>query len=243
MHDFSLTLPDLDAVASWLDRVTAHISDDETIPVLTRVQITVGARHLLAVATDRYTLAVSRLEAPTGDVRGEFTVPGPWVRDVVAHYADEGRYDAVTLTLTADTITAAVPYDEPIRSPRGDDFGGPWRPGWRAMVASSLDHPADPAPVRVRADLLARFAPAAILTLSPDGTVSMAEGGGPVPYTVHSAGPQRPVALLSRDLIGLLAPIRADRPQQSTDPAEGTDPRAVWDLWAPILAAREPVAA
>lgn len=150
MHDFTLELPDASAVGAWLARVTPHISDDDTLPMLTCVQITIGDGHLLAVATDRFTLAVSRLDVPTlGAPRGTIGVPGQWARDAAAQFDDDDWYTALSLTLTGTRLALAADDDGPDDAlstelaPALDYDRGLWRPGWRAIVAASLDAPAD----------------------------------------------------------------------------------------------------
>lgn len=248
MDDFTLDLPDAAAAAAWLARVTPHISADDTLPMLTCVQITVGDRHLLAVATDRFTLAVSRLDVPTGAVRGTIAVPGQWARDAVDRFGDDDWYTALTMTLTGTrlALTPTGGYADPDDTlatelaSEADYDRGLWRPGWRAIVAASLDAPADTRPATLAAEYLGRFVPHTSVGLAPDGTVTLAEGNEPLPYQVHVPTEHRPVVLFSRDLIGIIAVRRIDRPQQATDSTEGNDPR---ETWAPILAAREQVAA
>lgn len=238
MDDFALTLPDAAAAAAWLDRVTPHIAADDALPALGCVQITVADGYLLAVATDRYTLAVSRIDAPTGTVRGTFLVSGEWAR-VAARVFDCESCDATTLTLTGRRVTLAAECCGAVTRPV-PDLGGAWWPEWRALLASSLDHPPADRPATVAAEYLTRFSPYTSVGLDADGAVSLADTAAPIPYTVHVPADHRPVVLLSRDLLGIIAVQRTDRPQQTTDSDAGTDMRA---LWAPVLETREQVPA
>lgn len=246
MDDFTLDGLDAAAVAAWLDRVTPHISDDDTLPMLTCVQITIGDGYLLAVATDRYTLAVSRLDVPTtGAPRGTIGVPGQWARDAAAYFGDVHWYSALTLTLTGTRLALAAgdDPDDTLATELASDLDydrGVWRPGWRAIVAASLDAPADTRPATVAAEYLSRFVPCVSVGLDPAGTVTLAEDAGPVPYRVHVPTDHRPVVLLSPDLLGIIAVRRVEQQQTPAAAADDTDPRA---LWAPILTAREQVAA
>lgn len=245
MHDFTLALPDASAVGAWLARTVPHISDDDTLPMLTCVQITIGDGHLLAVATDRFTLAVSRLDVPTvGAPRGTIGVPGQWARDAAAQFDDDDWYTALSLTLTGSRLALAPADghndpDDTLATELASDLDydrGVWRPGWRAIVAASLDAPADTRPANVAAEYLGRFVPHTSVGLAPDGTITLAEGNGPLPYRVHVPTDHRPVALLSPDLLGIIAVRRVEQQQATAAAADYTDPRA---LWAPILAARE----
>lgn len=246
MDDFTLDGLDAAAVAAWLDRVTPHISDDDTLPMLTCVQITIGDGYLLAIATDRFTLAVSRLDCATGTTRGTIGVPGQWARDAAAYFGDVRWYAALSLTLTGTRLALAAADDGPddtLATELASDLDydrGVWRPGWRAIVAASLDHPAADRPATVAAEYLARFVPHVSAGITPDGAVTLAEDAGPVPYRVHVPADHRPVVLISRDLLGIIAVRRVEQQQATEAPADDTDPRA---LWAPILAARELVPA
>lgn len=246
MHDFTLDGLDAAAVATWLDRVTPHISDDDTLPMLTCVQITIGDGYLLAVATDRFTLAVSRLDCATGTTRGTIGVPGQWARDAAAYFGDVHWYSALTLSLTGTRLALAADDDGPddaLVTELASDLDydrGVWRPGWRAIVAAALDHPAADRPAVVNVEYLSRFVPNTSVGLSPDGAVTLAEDAGPVPYRVHVPADYRPVVLISRDLLGIIAVRRVEQQQTPAAAADDTDPRA---LWAPILTAREQVAA
>lgn len=235
-------------VGAWLGRVLPHRGTDETLAVLTRVQITVGDGYLLAAATDRYTLGVARLQASTTVTTGriQFIVPGAWAVEL----ADElpGGRDAIApaaltvtdtaVTLSTDTLVIAgtdeICYD-------GDDFPTvpTWESGadpqwtrffdWESTARTLLAAPADPRPVHVAPGMLARFAESGAVILDPAGAAPLTvhqPGPGLPPLAVHYPGGQRALVVLGADFLGLLLPLRLEPDQQAAAPAAPDS--AVW---------------
>jgi DNA polymerase III beta subunit, central domain len=233
-------------VRDWLARVLAHRGTDDTLPFLTRVQITIGDRHLIAAATDRYTLAVARLNAETGTTRARFTLPGDWADQVMAELPGGQLSETpATLTLNGETFTIeATDYTDEDFEPY---FDGEWNTttvahggtffDWQPLVRSLLAAPADPAPVHVAARLLGRFTAPGAVTLDPAGPLALdrlAPGPNLPPLTLHSPGGGRPVLLLERGFLGLL-PIWRPRPGQLVSEPPTPAPAAWRDAWADLL--------
>lgn len=242
-------------VRDWLARVLPHRGTDDTLPFLTRVQITIGDGHLLAAATDRYTFAVARLDAETGTTRACFTISGEWVEQVMGELpgGQLGETPA-TLSLNGESFTIeASDYTDEDFEPYFDGewnttttaHGGPFFE-WQPLVRALLAAPADPAPVHVAARLLGRFTAPGAVTLDPAGPLvldRLAPGPGLPALTLHSPGQDRPVLLLDRGFLGLL-PTWKQRPGQLVSEPPTPAPTAWRNAWADLLTAhRVPVAA
>ncbi len=242
---------------AWLGRVLPHRGTDDTLPFLTRVEITVGDGHLIAAATDRYTLAAAHLPATTTGGGARFTVPGEWAEELTAALPDGALAHAgvrITVSDTAVTLdvealvyagTDEVCYD-------GDsfttvpDFGG-WQWDWRNAARDLLTAPADPAPVQVPARMLARFAVPGALTLDPAAPAPLAAltaSPDMPPLAVHHTSDPRLIALLGDGFLGLL---HVWRPPAGHGPAPDPvmpEPDAWRRAWSDLLTAdRAPVPA
>jgi hypothetical protein len=235
-------------VHDWLTRVLPHLGDDDTLPFLTRVQITIGDGHLLAAATDRYTFAATHLPANTGAGRACVTIPGEWAREIAAELGGHRIADVpAVLTLAGDRFTIDLPshHDEDFEP----YFDGEWNtaptePGtewvkWQALVRLPLSAPADPTPVPVRADLLARFTAPGALILNPAAPTvltAVTPGPGLPPLTVHSPAGAKTLVLLGPGFLGLLAVLRL-RPEHPALAAPPLDPDGWHAAWADIIGA------
>ena len=233
-------------VRDWLARVLPHVGEDDTLPMLMRVQVTVGDGYLLAAATDRFTLAVAHLPANTGAARARFTIDGQWAREMAAELDDHRRADVrAVLALGGATFSIDLPdfHDEDFEP----YFDGEWNATaigpvtefikWEGLVRPLLTEPRDPTPVHVRADLLARFTTPGALSLNPAAPTVLAAispGPGMPPLVVHSPGRDRPLVLLGPGFLGLLAVLRtrAERPVAATP---DIDPDAWHAAWAALL--------
>jgi hypothetical protein len=243
-------------LADALTQVLTHLGTDPTLPFLTRAQITIRDGYVLLAATDRYTLAVVRLPAATGTGRARFTIDGEWARIMLAELHDPRLADApAVLTLTDATFGIDLPgwHDEDFEP----YFDGEWNTtradtdpdwvAWENITRPLLAAPADPAPVPVRADLLAHFtirAPLILDPAAPSALTTLTPGPGMPPLAVHSPGNGGPLLLLGPDFLGLLAPYRmqTDRPTHAAPAA--LDPDGWRTAWADLLApARVPVPA
>ncbi len=239
-------------VRDWLARVLPHRGTDDTLPFLTRVQITIGGGHLIAAATDRYTLAAASLKAETGTARACFTLPGEWAEEVMGQLPGGQLGDTpATLTLNGESFTIEAPdYTDEDFEPYFDGewntttvaHGGPFFE-WQPLVRSLLAMPADPAPVHVAARLLGRFTAPGAVTLDPAGPLALdrlAPGPNLPPLTLHSPGGGRAVLLLDRCFLGLL-PTWKPRPGQLVSEPPTPAPTGWRTAWADLLTAqREP---
>ena len=233
-------------VADWLTRVLPHLGTDDTLPFLMRVQITIGDGHLLAAATDRYTLAVTHLPAATAAARARFTIDGQWAREMAAELSGHRLADVpAVLALADDRFSIDLHgYHDEEREPY---FDGEWNATatepefikWEALARLPFTTSADPTPVPVRADLLARFTAPGVLILdpaTPSVLTAVSPGPGLPPLTVHSPGRNRPLILLGPGFLGLLAVIRTD-PERPAPAEPATDPDGWHATWAAILGA------
>jgi len=242
-------------VRDWLARVLPHRSTDDTLPLLTRVQITIGDGHLLAAATDRYTLAVARLDAETGTTRACFTVSGEWLEEVMGELPGDQLADtpaSMSLDGESFTIEASDDTDEDFEP----YFDGEWNTttvahggtffDWEPVARTLLAAPADPAPVHVAARLLGRFTAPGAVTLDPAGALALdrlAPGPGLPPLSLHSPGNDRPVLLLGDGFLGALSTWKP-RPGELIGEPPAADPGAWHSAWADLLTAqRVPTAA
>ena len=248
MDPITITGVTASQVRDWLTRVLAHLGANDTLPFLARVQITIGDGYVLAAATDRYTLAVTRLPAATGTGRARFTLDGQWARGMVSEL-DDGRIADVPaeLSLAGDRFGIDLPtYHDEEREPY---FDGEWNTTlaeqegdwvkWEALVRPLLAKPADPTPVTVRADLLGRFTTPGTLLLDPAAPsilTAVSPGPGLPPLTVHSPGGGKPLVLLGPGFLGLFAAVKTDA--ERAVPAEpDIDPDGWHATWAAVLGA------
>jgi hypothetical protein len=225
--------------------VLPHRGTDDTLPFLTRVQITIGDGHLIAAATDRYTLAVARLDAETGDLHACFTVCGEWLEEVVAELpgGQLGETPA-TLALNGESFTIeASDYTDEDFEPY---FDGEWNTtvahrgpffDWEPLARTLLAAPADPAPVHVAARLLGRFTAPGAVTLDPAGPLALdrlAPGPNLPTLTLHNPGNQRPVLLLGDGFLGALSTWKP-RPGELVSQPPAAEPDAWRNAWADLL--------
>lgn len=127
-----------------LDQVKPHMSTDDTLPVINSVHLEVRDGYLFAAATDRYTLAVSRVAVTTADNWTHSFIPGEnlpaleaWLEAAVgtvtlavSNAADDG-----TLTITGKTGSMTIAYN----SRAYKNF-----PSWRNLVRNEIDSQPQP---------------------------------------------------------------------------------------------------
>lgn len=124
------------------EQVTPHMDDDEDyLPVISTVRLEARDGWLYAVATDRYTIGVSRREAVTdGNLTGH--VPGPLV-PAVAAWLDSaaGNSENVSLSLPADDHPAPIILTAPGRGELVIDYDADDYekfPNWRKILHEAL---------------------------------------------------------------------------------------------------------
>ncbi|WP_033820891.1 hypothetical protein [Kitasatospora sp. MBT63] len=198
-----VTVTDLPTVVRQL---TAHISADDTLPVLGGIYLEATGTHLFAAATDRYTFALTRREAP------ETTGAAPWKAlltraDLTALRAlFPARRRRADLTLTyrptkgADLSDGWLTIDDGTRSLRLS-ANAPLAacfPKWRPLFATALAaEPQLTDEAHYSAAFLARWANAPADRYEP--------------LTLWSAGPHQPLLVAAgHDFLGLHMPIRPD---------------------------------
>ncbi|GHE28812.1 hypothetical protein GCM10018781_80880 [Kitasatospora indigofera] len=216
----SLTLTDLPTLVGQL---TPHISPDETLPVLHGIYLEATGTHLFACATDRYTFALTRREAPDS---------APWKAvltraDLLALRAlFPARRRAADLTLTFEppagehdpdghlTIGDA---DRALRLSANAPLAGLF-PKWRPLFAAALAaEPQLTDEAHLNAAYLARWAKAPAERYEP--------------LTVWSAGPEKPLLIAAgHGFLGLQMPVKADtRPgRTATDRRDRAALRTTW---------------
>lgn len=235
-------------VRDALARVLPHLGADDTLPFQTRVQITVGDGYVLAAATDRYTLAVTRLPAATGAARARFTIDGEWARDMHLELSGDRIADVpAVLALAEGRFSVDLHgYHDEEREPY---FDGEWNATpaeqdgewvtWEALVRPLLAKPADPAPVTVRVDLLGRFTAPGTLILDPAAPsilTAVTPSPGQPPLAVHFPGQGRPLVLFGPGFLGLLAVVKT-LPERPVPAEPDIDPDGWHATWAAVLGA------
>lgn len=247
------------AVANWLELVTAHLDQDDTLPFLTTVHIRLAAGHIHAYATDRYTGAIATLPEVTTDQDARFTIPGTfarhaieWLRGEDLDPEDDGTPVAVDLTMserlfgltvhlsrrtyyeTDDGRLAYYTEDDTHRlavhlDPDAEVFDFP------RLAAEVLATPEAAGLVHVNAKLLTRFLGyEPIVPFDPDAGRMLAGAGDMLAgFAVHNTG--RVIVLTRPGHLGILATCRRD----STPAADSRDQRPTQsrDTWSAILAA------
>ncbi|GAA4978120.1 hypothetical protein GCM10023205_52540 [Yinghuangia aomiensis] len=200
---------DIDDFRTMLDQVSPHIGTDDSTPALCGVRMEASNRGLLLVATDRFTLAMSRNPEPSTH---------PWATFLTA--ADVKAYKA--LAVASRTRAARIGMVEgalmisvgehamalPDRSGLAADF-----PGWRRIVRDAVEAaPNLTAPITLAPRLLARWhthIPAWRTThRGLTGTVPAGPDRGGA-LTVWSGGPNKPIVVARGDhFLGVQMPMR-----------------------------------
>ena len=184
-----------------LREVAPHLGTDDTLPMLCGIHLESDGRYLYAAATDRYTIAVAR--RPLADDG----TPEPWTAflttaDLKAVHAITPPRSNGTATLHLDNTHLNVRIGEhtltlPDRTKEAASF-----PKWRPLLADALacePHLTDD--LRLQPSFLARW------------SKSAATGERWTPLTIWASAPDKPVVLArGEDFIGLLMPVRYDRP-------------------------------
>lgn len=177
-----------------LNQIAPHVSDDDTLPVITAVRIEAEGGNLFALATDRYTMGVAR----TGTVETETWhafIPGESLPAVLAwlHVADTSVVQVSTdrdadgdIALELSTATSNMRI-----TAHGSDYRN--YPNWRKMITDQLESDVEPVPMTAfTTEFLARWQQA--------GTVLHA----------WQAGPRKSLVLADDDglFLGLQMPVR-----------------------------------
>ncbi|MEU9415218.1 phiSA1p31-related protein [Streptomyces sp. NPDC048272] len=188
-----LTAPEL---LRLLARVTPHMSDDDTIPVLSAVHLEAINGCLYASATDRFTMAAARVAIVT---EGEWAGPIPATEtdSVMKWLRGEGK-SAVRVTITTDgdyfELVLASASDEMRVLCDKRSYGNP--PNWRTLIRAQLDAEPELVPVTgFTTEFLARWQYADTVLIG------------------WQSAPHRALVLMSDDasFIGVQMPVRTEQ--------------------------------
>ena len=221
---------DPDALADWLEPVLPHLGDDESLPFLTRVHIRLGHGRMHAMATDRYSGAITTLPVRT-EANARITIPGAFARRMIEALRPSGEGCGTQAPARADLTIApqlfglAVHTNTPVTCwCEGDYDVQSARMAVRldpdsetidlpAAAAKALAEPASTDPVHIDVRLLTRF-----FTYGPVIPLDTASGqllpGSTdllTRYAAHSTG--RIIILTRPDFLGILAACRTDPPR------------------------------
>jgi hypothetical protein len=172
---------------AWIGAVLPHAATDDTLPVLTKVVVEAADGVLYALATDRYTLAVSR-HWPPDPVSGALTVTVA-ARALHTLLRQIKPRDSVRLTLneTGLTLDHLDRHGDPCLSYRLPNAGEPLRDlaDWRTWLTKRVAQApgpilTDPRGVGLNPAYLARFKTASDgdpLEMRPAGSVMVVTCG------------------------------------------------------------------
>ena len=211
-----------------LEQITPHMSADKTLPELHGICFEASGEYLYAIASDRYTLAVSRRKVETGpNEPWSVFVTADTLKSVRAftklnrrtplHLDRRRGTDDDLLSLRAGHLALEVPTLE-------GELPRLWAGDWRRYVAEAVA--ADP-------DLRRE------VHLSPGMLARWGKAGGAArgePLTVWATSPRRPLVIAcGPDFLGLQMPItvHADGP--------GETPSSIREQWADALSRPLPV--
>lgn len=188
-----------------LEQVSDHMSADKTLPLMHGVYFEARGAFLYAVATDRYTLAVTRRRLEQGPARPWSVLIGAQELKSLRAFARLNRrtplmlererdvWGGESLTVRAGGLRLEVPaVDGPL-----SEF---WQRGtWRTLLADHIGQAPDMRrEIRVNPTMLARW-----------GRARGVERNEPL--TVWCSGPRKPlVVACGADFIGLQMPITSD---------------------------------
>ncbi|MFF1341079.1 phiSA1p31-related protein [Streptomyces sp. NPDC058290] len=158
-----LTAPEL---LSMLERVIPHMSDDDTLPVISAVHLESSNGVLYAFATDRYTMAVARVGVVA---EGDWTGPIPADNtQAVLQWLKAANTSAIRIKAITDgdfTELILVSADDELRIlSTKRSYGNPVN--WRTLLRTQLDAESEPISVTgFTTEFLARWQHAgAVLT-------------------------------------------------------------------------------
>lgn len=260
----TLRLRDLDPsdVVHWLEQVTGHLSDDDTLPFLTRVHVLLAGGRVHAYATDRYTGALATLPHAGAEHEARVTIPGEfatraieWLRGDGLDPEQDGTPVAVDLTISPRIfgltvhLTRQLCWTEDEGRYRYADEDYTVRLAARIdpdsetinfprLVADVLTEPESTQPVHVNARLLARFIAygyGPVVTLDT-ATGHLNRGGDLLAgYRVHNTG--RVIVLTRADYIGFIATCRQAPNTAAETHRRETDEASTRETWHNTLAA------
>ncbi|MGW1015637.1 DNA polymerase III subunit beta family protein [Streptomyces niveus] len=124
-----------------LKQVAPHMSDDDTLPVLTAIHLEARNHDLTAAATDRYTIGVARTNLVDND-RWEACIPDSELRTVTAWLkSSKATNDTVSVVAQADGDDTTLTFTSNSGSLRIEyptkNYGK--FPSWRNIIRGALD--------------------------------------------------------------------------------------------------------
>ncbi|MCY0916974.1 phiSA1p31-related protein [Streptomyces sp. H27-G5] len=185
-----LTAPEL---RRMLKQVSVHMSDDDTLPILSAVHLESQNGTLYTFATDRFTMAVARASTV---VEGDWAAPIsagslPSVIEWLKSAGTAGIRVSAAVDGDLTEITLSSPTDKLHVSSSTRTYSNP--PNWRALIKGQMDAKAEMVPVTgFDTRFLARW-----------------KHAGPMLMGWHG-GPSRALILMNDDgsFIGIQMPIR-----------------------------------
>lgn len=214
-----------------LAQISGHICPDAEMPWLHGIYFEAEGGYLYAVATDRYTLAVTRreLEVPALWSWSVF-VPVPALKSVRA-FVRLNRRVGILLdaddSLNAPSLTLAANGQQLTVPALAGRHPQPWRSDWRRYLRDNLAAEPDlHQEVHLSPLLLARW-----------GTARGTDRS--IPLTAWSAGPLRPLVVSAGpDFLGLQMPVHL-----RDDNAADFSRASIRDAWADALSTTAAVTA
>ncbi|NEA59500.1 hypothetical protein G3I60_36405 [Streptomyces sp. SID13666] len=205
-----------------LKQVTPHISADTTLPSINGVRFEADTTHLYAIATDRYTMAVTRRPVPRGTAAGWSAFVSAADLKAVRSFATLTRRTPLfvdlspcgqRLTFTAGAMALAVPtVNLPMAVTR--------RINWRTLIADAM---------KAMPNLTTE------VDLNPTFLGRWASAARNVPLTVWGTDAKKPLLIAcGDDFVGLQMPV------QSRDAKSPSRQSALHHLWADALATTTP---
>ncbi|MGW4695200.1 DNA polymerase III subunit beta family protein [Kitasatospora cineracea] len=139
-----------------LSQVEPHVNSEDFLPAIAGIRLEGDGRHLIAIATDRYTMGIARTPLRSDAEPWAVTVPGRRVKSLRQWLKAQDRLATVVISPTETTVTFESPADELRITTAEGDF-----PKWRGMIAKLIADDPQPVPLTsYTAEFLARWASA-----------------------------------------------------------------------------------
>ncbi len=170
-----------------LAKVEPHINHGDYFPGIAGLRLEGDGQQLHAIATDRYTMAISRAEV-SGAGAWAVTIPAARLKSLRQWVKAHDRDVLIDITPSTHTIAFTSATAELSMAVEDGSF-----PKWRAMVAKLLAKDPQPVPLTaVTSEYLGRW------------------GAASTWLSVSQAGPNEPFIFFGDDFIGLQMPARRE---------------------------------
>lgn len=168
-----------------LSRVGPHM-DPTNWRAIAGIRLEGDGKHLIAIATDRYTMAIARTKLRSDDGPWEVTIPGARTKSLRHWLKAHDRQANIHISPAEKTITFESTTDEIHLATEAGAF-----PKWRGMIATLLADNPQPVPLTAfTTEYLARWAAAECY------------------LHASQAGPGKPLLFFGADFLGLQMPAR-----------------------------------